>query len=105
MSGARYSELGGFLVADFNPDAGVLSIPDPKTGEARHIILSDDGIDYFLEITAGRNPAEPIFLRADGSRWKKDQQTDPMRGANENAKLSPRIGFHGLRHTWRAMPS
>src|SRR5258708_6519599 len=99
-SGARYSELYGFLVGDFNPDAGTLSIPYPKTGKARHIILGEDGIDFFLEITAGRNPTEPIFLKADGSKWKDDHQTEPMRKSNESAKLSPRISFHGLRHTW-----
>jgi integrase len=100
VSGARYSELYGFLVGDFNPDAGTLSIPYPKTGKARHIILGKDGIDFFLEITAGRNPAHAIFLKADGSKWKSDHQKAPMRKANEAAKLSPRIGFHGLRHTW-----
>ena len=99
-SGARYSELYGFLVGDFNPDAGTLSIPDPKTGKPRHIILSLDGIDFFLEITAGRNPAERIFLKADGSPWKDDNQTDPMKEAVKQGTIAPPISFHGLRHTW-----
>ncbi len=29
-SGARYGELCDLLVADFNADAGTLSVPDPK---------------------------------------------------------------------------
>ena len=94
-SGARYSELYGFLVGDFNPDAGTLSIPDPKTGKPRHIILSLDGIDFFLEITAGQNPAERIFLKADGSPWKDDNQTDPMKEAVKQGTIAPPISFMG----------
>lgn len=99
-SGARYGELCGMLVADFNTDAGTLSVPDPKTGKPRHIVLSTDGINFFEEITAGRAGSEPIFLKADGSRWLDDHQSDPIRETNERAKITPPINFHGLRHTW-----
>lgn len=99
-SGARYGELCAMLVADYNSDAGTLSVPDPKTGKPRHIVLSFDGIDFFDEITAGRGGAEPIFLKADGSRWLPDHQSEPMRETNRRAKIAPPINFHGLRHTW-----
>lgn len=99
-SGARYGELCGFLVADFNTDAGTLSVPDPKTGKPRHIVLSADGVDFFEEITAGRVGSEPIFLKADGSRWLDDHQSEPVRETNKRAKITPPINFHGLRHTW-----
>ncbi|WP_084788684.1 site-specific integrase [Bradyrhizobium sp. Cp5.3] len=99
-SGARYGELCDFLVADFNSDAGTLSVPDPKTGKPRHIVLSADGIDFFEEITAGRGGSEPIFLKGDGSKWLDDHQADPIRETNKRAKITPPINFHGLRHTW-----
>jgi integrase len=99
-SGARYGELCGMLVADFNSDAGTISVPDPKTGKPRHIVLSDDGIEFFDEITAGRASSQPIFLKAGGSRWLPDHQAEPMRETNERAKIDPPINFHGLRHTW-----
>jgi integrase len=99
-SGARYGELSEMLVADFNSDAGTLSVPDPKTGKPRHIVLSGDGVEFFEEITAGRAGSEPIFLKADGSRWLPDHQADPIRETNERAQISPPINFHGLRHTW-----
>jgi integrase len=99
-TGARYGELGRFLVADFNPDAGTLSVPHPKTGKPRHIVLSEDGIAFFEEVTAGRKAGEHIFLKADGSRWLDDHQTAPMGETNERAKIDPPINFHGLRHTW-----
>lgn len=99
-TGARYGELCGMLVADYNSDAGTVSVPDPKTGKPRHIVLSFDGVDFFDEITAGRGGAEPIFLKSDGSRWLTDHQSEPMRETNKRAKISPPINFHGLRHTW-----
>lgn len=99
-TGARYGELCGMLVADYNSDAGTVSVPDPKTGKPRHIVLSFDGVDFFDEITAGRGGAEPIFLKADGSRWLTDHQSEPMRETNKRARISPPINFHGLRHTW-----
>jgi integrase len=92
-SGARYGELCGFLVADFNADAGTLSVPDPKTGKPRHIVLSNNGIQFFEQITAGRGGSEPIFLKADGSRWLPDHQADPIRETNQRAKISPRSIF------------
>jgi integrase len=99
-SGARYGELCALGVADFNPDSGTLAIPDSKSGKPRHIVLSADGVEFFEAITAGRAGIEPIFLKADGSRWLPDHQSDPMSEANERASISPPINFHGLRHTW-----
>lgn len=99
-SGARYGELCGFTVSDFNADVGTLSVPDPKTGKPRHIVLSQDGMNFFETITAGRGGAEPMFLKADGSRWRPDHQADPIRETNERASITPPINFHGLRHTW-----
>jgi integrase len=99
-SGARYGELAGMLIADFNADVGTLSVPDPKTGKPRHIVLSDDGVEFLEQITAGRVSTEPIFLQADGSPWLADHQADPMRETNKRAGITPPINFHGLRHTW-----
>jgi integrase len=99
-SGARYGELCEMLVSDFNLDAGTLSVPNPKTGRPRHIVLSADGTKFFGEITAGRLGSEPIFLKTDGARWLPDHQAEPIREANKRAKIDPPINFHGLRHSW-----
>jgi integrase len=102
-SGARYGELCALKVADFNPDSGTLAIPDSKPGKPRHIVLSADGVEFFEIITAGRIGIEPVFLKTDGSSWLPDHQSEPMDKANERAKISPPINFHGLRHTWAVM--
>jgi integrase len=38
-----------------------------------------------------------------GGPWKKSEQARPMRGACAHARISPPIGFHGLRHTWASL--
>jgi integrase len=99
-SGARYGELCDMFVSDFNSDVGTLSVPDPKTGKPRHIVLSVDGIEFFEGITAGRAGSEPLFSKTDGSRWLPDHQADPICETNKRASIKPPINFHGLRHTW-----
>ncbi|MFX8114402.1 tyrosine-type recombinase/integrase, partial [Acinetobacter baumannii] len=89
------SELYSFLVRDFNPYTGTLSIYDSKTDKPRHIILSHDATDFFLELTAGRDKSERMFLRKDGSPWCDDAQKAPMGRAVERGGIVPRITFHG----------
>jgi integrase len=99
-SGARYGELCEMLVSDFNSDVGTLSVPDPKTGKPRHIVLSTEGIKFFEDITAGRSASERMFFKDDGTRWLADHQAEPIDETNKRAKITPLINFHGLRHTW-----
>ena len=102
-TGCRYSELARLEVADFNSDAGTLAIRKSKTGKARHVVLTEQGSTFFQQHCAGRGGAELMFLRDDGSSWKKSDQKRPMAGAVARAKITPEIGFHGLRHTWASL--
>lgn len=99
-TGARYGELCALLVSDFNRDSGTIAIRQSKSGKPRHIVLTDDGIEFFLAITAGRAGTEFLFLKADGEAWRPSHQADPMASANKLAAITPPINFHGLRHTW-----
>jgi len=100
QTGARYGELGALRVADFNSDSGTVTIQQSKSGKARHIVLTDEGVAFFSGVTAGRDGAELIFTTKDAGPWTKSAQTRPMADACRNAKIRPPIGFHGLRHTW-----
>lgn len=105
-TGARYGELTAMEVSDLNSESRTLLVRFTKTGKPRHIALTDEGHEFFVRLTAGRAPNEPMFLRADGRRWTKSQQTRPLAGACAIAKIDPPIGFHILRHTigsWLAM--
>ncbi len=102
-TGARYSELTRLEVADFNPDAGTVAIRRSKSGKARHVVLTDDGVGFFREHCAGRGGHELMFAKADGRAWRKNDQGRPMAEANKAARLTPPITFHGLRHTWASL--
>ncbi len=95
-TGARYSELCRLRVADYNPDSGTLHIRMSKSGECRHVYLTDEGKTFFGQLVAGRGTGEPILRR----EWKPSEQQRPMRSACERAKIDPPVGFHQLRHTW-----
>ena len=103
QTGARYGELAALKVSDFNTDSGTVTIQQSKSGKARHIVLTDEGVMFFRGVTAGRNGAELVFTTKAGSAWTKSAQTRPMADACKNAKISPPIGFHGLRHTWASL--
>ena len=129
-TGCRYSELCRLEVADFNPDTGTVTIRRSKSGKSRNVILSDEGRAFFGQITAGR-PGAQIMLRResrvqraleaerarlvkagkdpdravidDDGAWRDSEQGHLMREACAGGKITPRISFHGLRHTWASL--
>ena len=100
QTGARYGELGRLTVADFNSDVGTIAIRQSKSGKPRHVVLTDEGMAFFRQLSAGRAGDDPMLRKANGSTWVKSQQALPMGDAVARAKINPPIGFHGLRHTW-----
>jgi integrase len=99
-TGARYGELVRLTIADFNPDAGTITIRLSKSGRPRHVVLTDQGKAFFRQITAARAGDEIMLRKADGSTWRTSHQLRPMAEAVSRAKIAPAISFHGLRHTW-----
>jgi integrase len=99
LSGCRYGELAALDVRDFDRDAGTLHVRTSKTGKARHVHLTDEGLDFFAAVTAGRAPADPILARQDGRRWGKSHQRRPLLEACRGARIEPPCDFHSLRHT------
>jgi len=100
QTGCRYSELARLEVADFNPDSGTLAIRRSKSGKARHVVLSDEGVLFFRQLTIGRADSEIMLRKAGGEAWRASHQLRPMAQACINARVAPQISFHGLRHTW-----
>jgi integrase len=100
QTGARYGEIIRFTVADFNVDTGTVAVRESKSGKARHVVLTDEGVELFREVCIGRPGTDPIFTRSNGTAWIRSAQSIPIREACERASISPPINFHGLRHTW-----
>jgi integrase len=99
LTGCRYSELTAMHVADFNPDAGIVTVRASKAGKPRHVVLTEEGRQFFASRTAGKLAGEAIFVRADGGRWGKSHQLRPMLDACARAGIKPAVSFHVFRHT------
>lgn len=99
LTGCRYGELAALRTADFNPDAGTLAIRASKSGKARHVVLTDEGKDFFEQAAAGKARGDILLARADGKPWAKSHQQRPLALACQRAKISPTVSFHVLRHT------
>jgi integrase len=102
-TGCRYGELTRLAVQDFNPDAGAVTIRKSKSGKPRHVVLTDEGADFFRRHCAGRPGSELMFRHADGSAWKTSEQSRPMSEAYQRAHIVPAVSFHALRHTWASL--
>jgi integrase len=102
-TGCRYGELCQMQAQDFNPDAGTVAIRVSKSGKPRHVVLTNEGITLFKELSAGRGGHELMLHRANGEPFRKSDQQRPMIEACERAKITPRVSFHILRHTWASL--
>lgn len=102
-TGARFSELAGLQVRDFNPDVGTVHVRASKSGKGRNIILTEEGIRQFEALCAGRAATEWILVKRDGGKWLKSHQTRPMREACVGAGITPLASFHTLRHTYASL--
>ncbi len=67
------------------------------------MILTPEGADFFRQHCTGRSGNEIMFRHDDGTRWNKSEQSRPMKEACERAKITPRVSFHILRHTWASL--
>jgi integrase len=99
-TGARYGELVGLRVADFNAEVGTIAIRVSKSGKPRHVALSDEGISLFRALTVGKDGDELAFVRSNGKPWGKSHQARPIAEASARAGIRPAASFHILRHTY-----
>lgn len=131
QTGCRYGELCRLQVHDFNADVGTLMIRESKSGKARHVVLTDEGIAFFKQLTVGR-AGHGLILKNEGrigralerehdrlmkvgssadnaraeeqaGEWRPSEQGRPMTEASKRAKITPAVTFHGLRHTWASL--
>jgi integrase len=126
LTGCRYSELAALRGADFNADAGVVTIRHSKADKPRHVVLTTEGQRLFSRLTTGKLGDNLIFrnegriqralerererLKRDGKspvgatvddtgEWRAAEQTRLMAEACKQAKVKPAVSFHVLRHT------
>ena len=103
FSGCRFGEIARLTAGDLNTSAGTLHVARSKTGKARHVVLTDEGVRFFAALAAGRGSADLLFHAPRGAPWSKSNQLKPMQTACERARIKPAVGFHILRHTWASL--
>ena len=102
LSGARPGELRQIRVEDYDRKHATIYIRKSKVDGSRHVPLNAEGYEFFDRLTAGRDGAEWMFLRADGSPWAKDDPRRPLSEACHRAKLKP-INLYALRHSFATL--
>jgi integrase len=98
LTGCRYSELARLKCANFNRDSGTLAIRLSK-GKIRHVVLTDEAKQSFVDWTQDKDAADHVFLRVDNDVWGASHQKRPLDEASERAGIAPAVTFHILRHT------
>ena len=102
-TGCRYGELIRMRVADFNAQAGMVTVRISKAGKVRHVALADKGRTLFETLAAGRGAKDLLFARADGKPWGPSHQQRPLTTASAKAGIEPAVSFHVLRHTYASV--
>lgn len=98
LTGCRYGELIVLTASDFNADSGTLHVRESKSGKPRHVVLTEEGQQFFALATAGKE-SSALILTNNGKPWGKSHQARPLSLACTAAKIKPAISFHDLRHT------
>src|ERR1019366_7801331 len=99
LAGARYGELAEARISHFDARTKTLRVNVGKTG-TRTIILQTSAADFFKKLASRRLAEDFLFVRSDGSRWKRSDQTRPIKDALERAELPPNGSLYALRHTY-----
>jgi integrase len=100
MTGCRVSELQRMHVQDYSEESGRVKVTDAKSKERRAISLSTEGAEFFKRLAKGRKATEPMFLRANGTKWRRGGHFKKFVEACGKAGINPPIRFHELRHTY-----
>ena len=99
LTGMRYGEITRLRNQDFLGGSGTVLVQDSKTGHPRHVRLTDEGREFFEQITAGRPDTAPMFPKRNGKSWGTAEQHRPLARACKAASLEGVI-FHTMRHTY-----
>lgn len=101
-TGARLKELTSLVASDFNKEAGTVHFRPGKNRTGRHVILNDEGANFFASRTANLHKDDLIFRRGDGEKWRATDAAHRLLRPVEIAGLE-HITFHSFRHTYASM--
>jgi integrase len=82
---------------------GQVHVRHSKSGRPRSVPLSDEGVQFFDQVTAGRIGDESVFKRDNGAAWIRMDASRYMVRASEVAKIKPPATFHDLRRSYASL--
>lgn len=94
----RPGAAAALTAGDFNTKLGTLQICTDKANAGRTIKLPPSHISFFKEVTKDKLPGAPMFTRADGKPWTKDDWKWVVKDAAQAAKLPATTVLYTLRH-------
>lgn len=100
FSGCRGAELMRANVEDYSSVAGKLRVLDGKHHRLRAVVIGGRGKTFFDDLTTGRLPTEPLFVRADGRRWNDASQNWAFAEAKQKAGLDLSLTVRAFRNTY-----
>lgn len=95
----RPGALAGLSVRDYDQRTRELTIGMDKSGKPRRITLPKAVADVLAEQAADQALTTPLFKRANGRRWTKNDWNGPIRAANRVADCGPAISAYTFRHS------
>jgi site-specific recombinase XerD len=95
----RPGALAALTVSSLDMRLGVLTVGHDKAGQDRRIKLPEATADFFREHARDKLPAAPLFTRADGKPWSKDDWKGPIKAAAAAAGLPAETVAYTLRHS------
>lgn len=99
LTGCRYGELIRMRAADVNLSTGTLLVRESKSGQPRHVVLTEEAHGFFQRLIDALEAEALVFRKSNGTPWKASHQLRPMGQASVAAGISPPVTFHILRHT------
>lgn len=99
LTGCRFGELVALRCHDMNIATKQVYIAVAKSGKARYVPLSPQGLTFFRKLVRNRKPDALVFLKADGTAWGKNHHVKEFAKAAKQAKIAA-VSFHELRHTY-----
>ncbi len=102
-TGCRYGELCTMKIEAYDSLNRSIEVLQGKTKRPKNVYLTDEEAAFFDEQVKGKSQGDFMFLRSDGTEWKKDHQRERMKDACKAAKVKKHITFHNLRHTFASL--
>jgi integrase len=98
-SGCRVTELAELRCQDIGKDVFGLFVATEKSRKSRHVILPEEGMQFFLNMCLGKEPNDFVFRTERNQKWNGLHKY-LFKAAVRTAGLPEQFVFHGLRHTY-----